>query len=57
MTRVGYYLLEKFKVAWVAIVIVLILAFVNLISGVWYILIENSRFGFGTLLKFTFVCK
>ena len=50
VTKIGYYLLEKFKVAWVAILIVLVLAIVNLISGVWYILIENSRFGFETLL-------
>lgn len=46
ITKGGYFLIEKYKFAYVIIFIVFSLALLNLISGIFYVSIESKRFGF-----------
>ena len=48
VTKIGYYYLDKYKMSYIAIFIVFGLAFSNIISGVWYLVIYSNRFGFSS---------
>jgi uncharacterized membrane protein YfcA len=56
VTRAGYYIIEKYKIAFVVVFIVLALALLNFIAGIWYISTQSERFGFNSLIDFKNKC-
>jgi uncharacterized membrane protein YfcA len=56
VTKAGYVIIEKYKISYVVVFIVVALAFANVIAAVWYISMESSRFGFSTLIKLDLHC-
>jgi hypothetical protein len=56
VTKIGYYLMEKYKISSVVIFIVIGLAVANLIAGIWYPIVESERFGFEVLVRFNLQC-
>jgi hypothetical protein len=46
VTKIGYYLLNRYQVSYVVVIIVLFLDIANLVSGVVYGVVESNRFGF-----------
>lgn len=39
ITKIGYKVIEKYKISYIVIFIVVLLAFLNAVAGIWYILI------------------
>jgi hypothetical protein len=56
VTKVGYIIIQKYKIYYIVVFIVFALAVANLIATVWYVSIESSRFGFNTLVQLNWHC-
>ena len=48
ITSLGTIIIKKYKIAYVPIFIVFFLGASNIVSSVWYVIIESKRFGFNT---------
>lgn len=46
IAKIGYILMEKYKLSYQVILIVIALAVSNIIAGIWYLSTETERFGF-----------
>lgn len=49
VSKIGYYLMNKYKVSYMVVFSLAILALINIISNIAYSVIQSNRFGFEAL--------
>lgn len=55
-TKIGYFLMNKYKVGYIVVIIVFALGIVNIFSGIYYGVVTGERYSMETLLKVNKQC-